>query len=586
MPRRRREPPVIPTTALVASSLRYPGKAARIYQPRQDWQRECYRHYAICGEARFAAKFFGHAVSRAVLYAATVSQGKTEVQQTGPAADVLDALFNGTDGQTQMLDAIGTHLTIAGECYLVGRVVPDGEVWEIVACTEMTVTGNTWQINYGDNTSPVELTEKDVVIRIWLPNPAKRIEADSPFRSLLPILGEIEWLTRHVFAQITSRLAGAGILFLPQGMSFPPPPAQDGSEVSTTSEADTFMQTLADAMLTPIQDPGSPSAMVPLVVTAPDESIDKAHLLQFWSNLDEAAMSLRNEALRRFALGMDLPPEQILGLSSRGGTGGGQGQSVSHWGAWQIEEATIKLHVEPMLDVIVNALTMGYLRPALPESNDTIVIYDSSALRLRPDRSKEALELYDRGLITPRAVIRETGFAEEDMPTPDEFRVWLLVKVASGSATPEQVQAALAALGVSLAVSPPTPSPTRESRPAPSLEDHPVNELPSRSALLAASEALVFRALERAGNRLRQTAGSKPPCPAYETHTLLKANGTTTALLTDAWSCAPQVLAGIADADTVVPVLDSYCAALLVEQAPHTRDRLSAWLTKAGAACI
>ena len=124
MPRRKVEPEavIIPTSSMVASATRYPGKAARIYQPRQDWQAECYRHYAICGEARFAAKFFGNAVSRASSAAAEIVDGRPRrPPTTGPAADALAALFNGRDGQTQMLDALGTHLTIAGECYLVGR---------------------------------------------------------------------------------------------------------------------------------------------------------------------------------------------------------------------------------------------------------------------------------------------------------------------------------------------------------------------------------------------------------------------------------------------------------------------------------
>jgi len=57
----------------------------------------------------------------------------------------------------------------------------------------------------------VNLSGDDIVIRIWQPNPAKRIEADSPFRSLLPILSD-RVADRHIFAQLSSRLAGAGIL--------------------------------------------------------------------------------------------------------------------------------------------------------------------------------------------------------------------------------------------------------------------------------------------------------------------------------------------------------------------------------------
>lgn len=581
MPRRKVEPEavVIPTSSMVASATRYPGKAARIYQPRQDWQAECYRHYGICGEARFAAKFFGHSVSRATLFAATMVAGTTVATPAGEAADLVDALFNGRDGQTQMLDSIGTHLTIAGECYLVGRQVEGVDTWEIVSCLEMVVAGTSWQINYGSGIPAVSLTEEDVVIRIWLPSPAHRIEADSPFRALLPILSEIEWLTRHVFAQITSRLAGSGILIMPQGMSFPPPPETQNADGTTSpakpaNDADSFMATLADAMMAPIEDPSSPSAIVPIVVTAPDDTIDKPRLLTFWSELDQASMGLRNEAIRRFALGMDLPPEQVLGMS---GTSSGSSGSVSHWGAWQVEESTIKLHIEPMLDVIVNGLTVGYLRPLTEDLS--LIAYDSSALRLRPDRSKEAFELYDRGLISSSALLRENGFDADDVPAAEEFVRWLTVKVASGSATPEQVQVALKQLGVDLGpVALPDAVP-RETRPDRTLEEHPTRpRTPDENALVAASEALVFRALERVGNRMRQSVSKPPGVPSYETHVYVKANGSAERLLEDAWSCAPQVLEGIADCDKVVPVLSAYCASLMAEQSPHRRDRLVNWL--------
>ena len=578
MPRSRRpsnEVVVVPSTSLMASATRYPGKAARIYSPKQDWQGECYRHYKICGEARFAAKFFGNAVSRAVLSAAEIVKGEQREVKSGPAAKALEALFNGKDGQRQMLEAIGIHLTIGGECYLVGRTVDGDDVWEIVSCLEMKVSGDRWQIEYGGGQPAVTLTESDVVIRIWTPAPDKRIEADSPFKALLPILSEIEWLTRHIFAQVSSRLAGAGILFLPQGMTFPPPPAIDGQESQAVNEADSFMLSLADAMMKPIEDPSSPSSLIPVVVTAPDELVDKAKLLTFWSELDANSMALRNEAIRRFALGMDLPPEQVLGMSSNGGTGGGTSNGVSHWGAWQIEEATIKMHVEPMLDVVVNALTMGYLRPMLGENATSFVIYNTAALRLRPDRSKEAFELWDRGMISDEALRRENGFSEDDARDEEQFKRWLLIKVASGSATPEQVGAALGMLGVPM----PTldAAPPREAQPPPSLEEHP-NEprTPNESALIAASEALVFRALERAGNRLRQAGGKPPGVPAYETHVYVSVPGLNA--LEDAWSCAPQVLKGIGDPAVVIPILDSYCQSLLVEQSPHKRERLVNWL--------
>lgn len=581
----------LPTNSLVASATRYTGKAGRIYQQTAEWQRECYRHYAICGEARFAAKFFGHALSRATLGVGRRVDGKIEDVTSGPAMDALHEMFAGSHGQPQMLSAIGTHLTIAGECFVVARAIQanedvdgdplavGGTLWEVVSRLEMQVVGNKWTIKYGSGAQSVDLSDDDLVIRIWIPHPERRIEADSPFRSLLPILNEIEWLTRHIFAQLQSRLAGAGILFVPQGMTFPAPPATDGEQTIPSNEAEGLMLALADGMMPPIKDPGSPSAVIPIVITAPDESIDKVKLLHFWSELDAASLSMRSAAIHRFAVGMDMPPEQVEGMSSNKGTGGGASNGVSHWGAWQVEEATIKMHVEPMLELVVNALTVSYLRPAV--ETDEQITYNTAALRLRPDRSREAIELYNLGLISGEVVVRENGFDVADMMDDAERTVWLTIKVATGSATPEMVHAALGRLGVDF----PAPSEAVPALPAPgppTLEDHPSPQAPPGFAtLLAASEALVFRALERSGNRLRTLSGVKPPgVPAYEVHTMVKANGTADSLLDDAWSCAPQVLAGVADVDQVVPVLSAYCQMLFAEQAPHDRTRLAAWLER------
>jgi hypothetical protein len=606
MPRSKKIEAVAPTQSLVASAVRYPGKVARIYMGQRDWQVECYRHYAICGEARFAARYMGHALSRATLGVGQVGKDRKVAPVTDKKAlSYLDELFNGKEGQAEMLSAIGVHFAIAGECWLVGRTISDTEaaedetvqagqdVWEIVSVLEMQVNGNNWRIDYGTNFKVVNLTDDDVVIRLWIPDAARKMEADSPFKSLLPVLSEIEWATRHIFSQMNSRLTGAGILFLSQGLTFPPPPEVDGKPVEVANEAEAFMLTLADNMLATQQDDGNPSAVVPIIVTVPEEVMKSGHmaeLMHFWSDLDEKAMSMRRDAILRFAGGMDLPPEAVLGMGSNTGTGGGTSNGVSHWGAWQVEESTIKMHVEPMLQAAVNSLTISYLRPLIVSEGGYTpgkilpqITYDLSALRLRPDRSKEALELYDRGLIGIDALLREVGFSVDDKMTGDELKRWLLVKIASGSATPEQVSAAARVLGVVIPGGTGQGEDTREARPAPSLEDHPTRpRTPGEDApLLAAANALVYRALERAGNRIRQQAGVKPPgVPAHEMHILHTVNGSADSVLADAWSCAPQVLEGFGDVEKVVATLDAYCRSLFASRAPHSRDRLAAWLEK------
>lgn len=596
--RRKSTPPQVMGNALVASAVRYPGKIARIYAPVKEWQKEAYRHYEICGEARYAANYFGHSLSRAVLHVENKpGHGATRLTE-GKPVEVLEELFNGTEGQAAMLAAIGKHLTIAGECYLIGRnievfdeggkLISSDDVWEVMSCLEVKVAGTKWKVTPLEEGRPdVTLKDDDVVIRIWRPHPAKRGEADSPFRSLLPILREIEWLTMHIFAQCSSRLAGAGMMFISQGVEFPPPRDDAGKEMAFANQAEGFMLWLANMMTRAIEDPSSPERLVPGVAMVPEEvmkSGDVAKLMHFWTELDAKSLEMRQAAVHRFALGMDLDPSKVEGVSTGASTGGGNSNGPNHWGMWQVQEETITLHIEPMLDLVCNAITIGYLRPAMDASDAWATVrYDTKKLRLRPDRSKESIELFNLGLLKAEVVLRENGFDPgSDMPDAEEIKSFLIWKMATQSSTPEQVAAAAAMLGVDVPSG--ADQEPREERPDPSLEGHPVRELPERPAasLLPVAEAIALHGLQRIGNRLRSSVANPPVCPATSVHTLIRANGSTTAVMKDAFPTAEQVLEGVADASKVMPVIESYCETLLTEQAPHSRDRLARFLQEAG----
>jgi hypothetical protein len=574
LPASREAAPLAPSS-LMASAVRLPGRVNRVYQRPNDWQAEAWRHYDICGELRYASNWMSNVLSRATLHAAVRSDNGVERALSGPAVVAVDDLFNGPEGQSQMLSALGMHLTVAGEGYLVGRKpVPergenpvDGDVWEIVGTQEMKHRGKRWFIDYGDGERPLELDDDAVIIRIWRPHPRRRIEADSPVRALLPILREIEFLTRHIMAQVTSRLAGAGILQLPQGMTFPTAPA-DSNLPEGASNADVFMSVLGDAMTTPITNPDSPAALVPIVVTVPDELVGKIEHLKFWTELDNHAVELRTEAIRRLALGLDMPPEVLLGTAT-----------LNHWGSWQMEESSIKSHIEPLLELITNALTIGYLSPLLGGTGE-IVAYDTTALRLRPNRSREAIELYDRGELDGKALRRETGFEEDDAPDADAFKQFMLRKVAGGSTTPEQVADALAALGILEIRATSDEQPTEGPPRTRSLDDHPDRDLPERdddnlsASLYAAAEVLVFRALERAGNRLRSLKQVRPTCAAADTYMFVPSTPRDLdKLLEDAWTCLPRVMANVPDIQrrVITAGLDAYCRSLLLSQREHDR---------------
>lgn len=513
-------------------------KANRKRNPQTDrksiakpWQVEAYRHANICGEARYAATLFANMAARAEIGISEPNalQRKAVWVNEGPEVDAFNQLAPSVRARSKLLRDFMLHWIIAGECYLIARDRVDtdppgkGELWEVVAVTEIQNMGDdTWRVRH-DNGNYLDLSKNDPVIRLWNPDPSDRREAWSPFRAMLPTLREIEWLTKHIFTQVRSRLMSAGVWFLPDNLTFPPPPVdavEGGAEaIAAMNEAEQFMLSLAASGMALLDDDEVSMPSVVLADPAALAAVDKDKLIQFWSDIDDKAMILRSDAVRRFALGMDLPPEQVLGSSGLAVTGaGGSAGSVNHWGVWANEEQTISAHIEPGLDEFTGSLTVSFLHSAV-DGTDKVIAYDTATLRLRQDRSKEAMEWFDRGVLKAEIALRETGFdPEHDMMDETEFRRWLLVKIAGGSATPDQVNESLRLLGVVLNVPMASESAPKELAPgqpgrnnAPSLEDHPY-EGPPRvqhdhspapfGVQEAAAEVLVLRALEKAGNRI------------------------------------------------------------------------------------
>jgi len=214
--------------------------------------------------------------------------------------------------------------------------------------------------------------------------------------------------------RLRARLAGAGILVVPSSASAAL--ASDAADQNAYGAPDPFVAALMDSMLRPIENRDDASAVVPLVVTVPDEAADKMSHLTFSSALDSGARDLRDEAIRRLALAQDAPPELLLGSGA-----------MNHWGAWLTREDTVTTHIEPVLALICDALTSQYLRPVLLSaglSEDEVrtlsVGYDVSALVARPNRSEEALNLHRAGAVSDEALREASGFDDSDAKPLDE----------------------------------------------------------------------------------------------------------------------------------------------------------------------
>lgn len=289
------------------------------------------------------------------------------------------------------------------------------------------------------NKEAILLPSKAFVGRIWRSHPRYTQEADSSLRGLLDLCAELLLLNRTFRATARSRL-NAGALYLPDGLSVAAGPDpdypydEDGNynETYTPEEAaDDFEDQLIDAMTTPIKDEDSASAVVPLIIRGPAELGDKIKQFKFERSFDPALAQRADRVLERIMQGLDVPKDVVTGLAN-----------VKYSNALQIDEALYKAHIEPLMLLIVDALTVMYLRPYLvangyseEEVRNVCIWYDPSLVATRNDRAADADMGFDKLAISYDAWRRAHGFSETDAPDPNEYALRLVM--SKGMVSPE-----------------------------------------------------------------------------------------------------------------------------------------------------
>jgi hypothetical protein len=283
---------------------------------------------------------------------------------------------------------------------------------------------------------------------MWRSHPRFSDEADSSLRGLLDLCAELLLLNRTFRATARSRL-NAGALYLPDGLSVAsqgdgdfPYDSEDGIGPNFTAEEaeDEFEEQLMDAMTTPIRDEESASAVVPLIIRGPAELGDKIKQFKFERSFDPALAERSDRVLERILQGLDVPKDVVTGLAN-----------VKYSNAMQIDESLYKAHIEPLMLLIADALTVVYLRPYLiangfeeTQVNKIVVWYDPSAIATRNDRATDADAGFDRMAVSANTWRRAHGFSDADAPTPKELSIRLLQE--RGVFTPEFTEAMLSAL--------------------------------------------------------------------------------------------------------------------------------------------
>lgn len=467
--------------AVTAAALRYDltneADVAKLAKAQKKWQQDAVYYSDAVGEAKDAVRFMGNAFRRIRLYPAfirtpgrepigvqdavrpvTAAEAQEDLPsgedvEDLPADDYLDqrwadeadriiSEFSSRDGgQGVLLERLGVNLFVVGEAYLVWRKVPErrpgpGEDavliprvpdWEVRSADELVPDLGGKREGFSglalrDEPEQREGTplESDAYIeRVWRKHPTWSAWADSNFRAAIGTLEELDLLATLARVSIRSRIL-AGILTMPDEMDFgaADQPAGEGSGLGGGKVS--FDREIADAIIAVTQAEDDPNTITPLVLRGPKDMLspDAVRVIEFPRRYTEDDRAQYEQAVTRFGRTIELPVEQIVGMSD-----------LNHWTAWQVSDETYEAYVEPLVDVATEALTFGLLRPMLgalgcpPEVlNRLVVDADPSALVRRPDRGKTAGEGHGIFALSDEAWRKANGFGDDDAPSDSELR--------------------------------------------------------------------------------------------------------------------------------------------------------------------
>jgi len=608
--RKAKATPVLEPEApsLIASAVRMglSEEAWRGYRFTDEaWQRQAWDFYDTNPQLHNAVDYIGAAASMIRIFVAEVDENgvrQGEVDDDAEIGALAETLFGGPANKAEMLRGIAESLTVAGECFIIGKALGRGGVsdqWWVAAPGEVRKNGDVVYVNMGRAQREELNPGRDIVIRTWTPHPRRAFLADSPVRALLGLLFEMEQMQMFIRAQMNSRIANATILPVPSTLAVP---KGDNQAVAT----DDIYQQLFEVITSNLEGKGTAAQVAPILWQMPLAELQAMAgvvPIRFDSPLSDQAIELRREQQQKLAIGINVPVEIQLG-----------GQEMNHWSIWWAGEEFIVKTMQPMFNRIVDALTIAYLVPALKalgkDPKRYTYWYDTAPLANSANKLADALNLYnaDPPVVSAATVRREGGYNDADAPTDDEIAVRYIKKIIERDPTLFAIAALREEIGINVdttvpaltdAGPPPPPVPGRvptepragQQPSQPAVTDGGQGQLiasavPPPSPVSIAANGLVVRALELAGKRLltpthRGHFGTTPP-HLLHTKILVGSSAHAETLLAGAWDQWDYYFAGIqAPRKQLQPVLHSYAKGLLTNRIEHSPTLLAAMLQEA-----
>lgn len=412
-----------------------------------DWQKEVWELTDLVGEFRFYVRWRANSCMRVKLVASELDAdgnptgGIAEDNREGArVAERVRQIAGGPLGQAQLIKRATECLSVPGLHWIAILQLPEGERWFVVTRDEM-------EPGVGRDTVKITLPNGkkhdfnpgagDSLFKVWNPHPRKASEPDSPARAVLEPMREIVRTTRRICNADLSRLISAGVLLIPSEASLPSQQAPVSANKPEGSPepppqgpvSEQLQQQLIKAALTAAEEgEKSLAALVPLVIAGPGEYLDKIKHIKFSDDVTKVAIETRNDAIARLAMGLDMAPEQLLGL----------GSSSNHWNAFLLKDEDVQVHVSPVMQTICQAIYDNALSNVLAAEGIDPARYtlwfDTSAITADPDLTDEAKDAHDRGAVTSANIRRLSGLPEDsgyDLTTLEGYQELARDKLAA-----------------------------------------------------------------------------------------------------------------------------------------------------------
>lgn len=571
------------------------------------WQMEGYRHYDRCGELHFSGNAIASMASRCAIgiYKKTPEGEPGEPVTTGRVGKLAAQLAGGGEERPEVLRLSTLNDFLVGDYYTCVETPKGGgpdrwytlSVSEVRRHNDLTLTferpakygGGTVTYRLPNPRKPGDKPKNSVMLwRTFQEHAQLTDHPDSSVRAAIPILNLIEQYDKRSSAQNDSRLAGAGVLFLPDKFDFPIPPPDPNGAPTPSTPVEAFEVRLGDLMGRTLKDPANARSLVPIMATVAAEQIKEIRWLTFETPLDEQTMARLDQCIRRLGLALDMPPELLMGVGS-----------MNHWSAWASEQSTHKVFVAPRLARWCHAVTIAWLKlmlTAMGEDPDAFMVwFDMAALTVRPDRQADALALWDRGLIQDEFVLDAGNWPKAAAHTDETYQRWIITQ--SIIKNPQLLADPTFAATIGIQAQAPiqaeaTIGDTRQPAAIEASEtpaEPTVTRTPAQEALVAGAEMAAMHSLAVAGKKLltrgvRDELMSQFAGRAFDLHTRLAVEGAdhATRLLDGTFDLLPALASRTGTDQRILrEALLAYCSGQMVAAQPHSPDQLTLFLSEA-----